>query len=281
MQHLINTNRMDQGENMSATSNRTALITGGGSGIGEAAAYAFHRAGYHVAIAGRRQQELDRVAAACLEGGGEVLTIAGDISDESDVERMVAATLAKFGRLDAAFNNAGIEGAFAPITDLTADDFDATMAVNLKGTWLLCKHEIAAMTRLGHGGAIVNTSSWLAQGAFPGSSIYSASKAALDGMIRALAQETAPAGVRINNVNPGVIDTPMFRRFADDEAAQPFMAHTPMRRLGSPDEVADVVLWLCSDSARFITGQHIAVDGGYTIPGHRSWVSGAVSPAAM
>lgn len=252
---------------------KVALVTGGGSGIGEAAALAFARAGYRVAISGRRESELARVAARISAAGSAALAVPADVSREADVKRMVAAPLAAWGRLDAAFNNAGIEGAFAPITELTEADFDATIAINLKGVWLSCKHELTAMQAAGNG-AIVNTSSWLAHGAFPGSSIYSASKAALDGMIRALAQE---GPVRVNNVNPGIIDTSMFRRFADDVAAQPFVQHTPARRLGTPEEVAEAVVWLCSDAARFVTGQNLLVDGGYTIPGHRAWLGGEVA----
>jgi NAD(P)-dependent dehydrogenase (short-subunit alcohol dehydrogenase family) len=129
------------------------------------------------------------------------------------------------------------------------------------------------MIRLGQGGAIVNTSSWLAHGAFPGSSVYSASEAALDGMIRALAQEAANDGIRVNNVKPGIIDTPMLRAAAVGEATRPFIAHTPARRLGTPEDVAGSVVWLCSEAARFITGQNIVVDGGYTIPGHWPWAT--------
>lgn len=260
-----------------ATADRVALITGAGTGIGEAAAYAFARQGYAVVLAGRREAEVARVAAAIEGQGGRALAVPADVAVEAQVAQLVDAAVSAFGRLDAAFNNAGIEGAFAPITELTAAQFDATMAVNLKGVWLSCKYELAAMQALGNGGAVVNTSSWLAHGAFPGSSIYSASKAALDGMIRALAQEVATAGIRVNNVNPGIIDTPMLRRFGDDAAFAPFVQHTPARRLGTPEDVAEVVVWLCSDAARFITGQNILVDGGYAIPGHRAWLSGAVS----
>ena len=254
---------------------KTALITGGGSGIGEAAALAFAQAGYRVALVGRRPEALTHVAERIRHNKGEALILPADVSRAADAEQIVAQTIAQFGPLDAAFNNAGIEGAFAPIVDLSEDDFDATIATNLKGVWLSCREQMRAMG--GRGGAIVNTSSWLAHGAFPGSSIYSASKAALDGMLRALAMEGAPEGIRVNNVNPGIIDTPMFRRFADDAAAQPFIQHTPVRRLGTPEEVADVVVWLASDGARFVTGQNILLDGGYTLAGHRAWLSGGVS----
>jgi NAD(P)-dependent dehydrogenase (short-subunit alcohol dehydrogenase family) len=162
-----------------------------------------------------------------------------------------------------------------------AEDFDLAMSVNLRAVWLSCKYEIAAMTRLGNGGAIVNTSSWLAQGALPGTSIYSASKAGLDGMIRALALETAADGIRVNNVRPGIIDTPMLRRFGGNDIAKPFIDHTPARRLGEPEDVADVVTWLCSHAARFVTGQSVMVDGGYAIAGHRASVGEAAGPVQV
>jgi NAD(P)-dependent dehydrogenase (short-subunit alcohol dehydrogenase family) len=256
---------------------RTVLVSGAGSGIGRAAALAFAAAGARVALVGRRPGPVEAVAAEIEAAGGAALPLALDMADEAGAARAVAETGRRFGPLDAAFNNAGIEGAFGPIEALQASDFDAVMAVNLRGVWLACRAQMAAMKPRGRG-AIVNTSSWLAVGAFPGSSIYSASKAALDGMVRALALEGAPAGVRVNNVNPGVIDTPMFRRFADDAAARPFVEHTPAGRLGAPQDVAEAVLWLCADAARFVTGQTLMVDGGYAVPGHRPWLSGAVAP---
>jgi len=131
------------------------------------------------------------------------------------------------------------------------------------------KSEIEAMLAQGAGGAIVNTSSWLAKGALSGSAAYSASKAALDAMIRAIALDVAASGLRVNNVNPGIIDTPMLRRFVDEETAKPWAAFTPMQRLGKAEDVGDVAVWLCTDEARFVTGQSILVDGGYTIAGMR------------
>jgi NAD(P)-dependent dehydrogenase (short-subunit alcohol dehydrogenase family) len=259
---------------------KVAFVTGAGSGIGKAAALLFARRGAQVALVGRRSAELERVAEEVRSLAKDALVLAGDVACEDDVERAVTSTVSTFGRLDACFNNTGVEGAFAPIWTLAEADFDHTIGINLKGVWLSAKHEIAAMRSLGAGGAIVNTSSWLAHGAFPGSSIYSASKAALDGMIRALAQEVADQGIRVNNVSPGIIDTPMFRRFADDDSAKPFIDHTPQRRLGTPDDVAEVVAWLCSTSARFVTGQNVLVDGGYAIPGHRAWASASASQPA-
>jgi NAD(P)-dependent dehydrogenase (short-subunit alcohol dehydrogenase family) len=258
---------------------KVALVTGAGSGIGETAALAFaHEGARGVVLAGRRATALEQVADRIADAGTVPLVVPTDVSRADEVAALVARTAERLGALDAAFNNAGIEGAFAPIVGLDENDFDATIAINLKGVWLSCKHEIEAMLRLGAGGAIVNTSSWLAHGAFPGSSIYSASKAALDGMIRALAQEVADKGIRVNNVNPGVIDTPMLRRFGDEATLGPFVDHTPARRLGTAEDVADVVVWLCSDAARFVTGQNLLVDGGYAIPGHRPWLAAAVAP---
>jgi NAD(P)-dependent dehydrogenase (short-subunit alcohol dehydrogenase family) len=255
---------------------KVALVTGGNSGIGHAAALAFARRGATVVVAARRADEGAQTVRVIRESGGVAHFIQTDVAREDDIKALIAGILERYERLDIAFNNAGVEGAFAPITELTADDFDYTIAINLRGVWLSLKYELEAMLKLDNGGAIVNTSSWLAHGAFPGSSIYSASKAALDGMIRAVAQEGADKGIRVNNINPGIIDTPMLRRFGDDTTLQPFVDHTPARRFGTPEDVAEVVVWLCSDAARFVTGQNILVDGGYAIPGHRAWLAGSV-----
>lgn len=252
--------------------NKVVLITGAGSGIGRASALAFAHEGATVVLAGRRRAELDAVASEAEAAGGRALAVPTDVAKTEDVERLVRTTLERFDRLDAAFNNAGVEGVFAPIHELKPEDFDHTFGINVRGVWLCMKYQMDAMLRSGRGGAIVNNSSWLAHGAFPGTSIYSASKAALDGMIRAVALEGMDRGVRVNNVNPGIIDTPMLRRLSNEDTQRPFIAHTPARRLGTSEEVADVVLWLCSDGARFVTGQNILVDGGYAIAGHRPWL---------
>jgi NAD(P)-dependent dehydrogenase (short-subunit alcohol dehydrogenase family) len=260
---------------------KVALVTGGGSGIGRAAAHLFARRGAKVSIAGRRSAELASVVAEIEKFGGSALAVPTDVSDPDQVAALIDQTVAHFGQLDAAFNNAGTEGAWGPIGELSPADFDATMNVNLRGVWLCCRAEIVQMQRQGRGGAIVNTSSWLAHGALPGSSIYSASKAALDSMARALAVETASERIRVNNVNPGVIETAMTRRFMDEVTQRPIVDHTPARRLGEASEVAEVAVFLCSDAASFVTGQNILVDGAYTIGGHRPWIGGEdLRPAA-
>lgn len=247
---------------------RVAIVTGAGSGIGRAAALRFVHEGASVVLAGRREAELAALAQEITGRGGEVYEVPTDISDEGAVDALIAKTLERFGRLDFAFNNAGTLGALRPITDLTVEDFDSTMATNLRGVWLLLRAEIRAMLNGGQPGVIVNTSSFVAEAASVGTSVYAASKAALDSMIRALALEVGAAGIRVNNVAPGVIRTPMSAGI-DAQALAAFSAHAALKRVGEPEDVGDVAVWLCTDEARFITGQTILVDGGITIPGMR------------
>jgi NAD(P)-dependent dehydrogenase (short-subunit alcohol dehydrogenase family) len=248
---------------------RVALITGGGSGIGRAAALAYARNGCKIVVAGRRKEEIDATVLLIMSEGGDAFAVSSDISIAESVRALVATTIDRYGRLDIAFNNAGSEGRFAPITELTEADFDSVIGVNLKGVWLSVKHEIEAMLSHGQGGAIVNTSSFLAEAATVGSSVYSASKGALIAMTRVVALEYGPRNIRINNIQPGAIKTPMFDRLGGPEAIAALAAFTPLRRVGSPEEVGDVAVWLSTDEARFITGQSILVDGGFTIPGMR------------
>jgi len=249
-------------------SGKVAIVTGAGTGIGEAAARTFAREGAKVVLVGRREEPLRANADAILAMGGEALVIAGDVSQAKNVEAIVGGAIERFGRLDCLFNNAGIQGQGGPIIEMEESSFDELIAINLKGPWMMTRGVLRVMIPAGRGGAIVNTSSFLSTAATVGTSAYSASKAGLDAMIRALALEAGPHGIRINNVNPGVIDTPMLRAHGE-EVVPPLAARAALGRVGTPEDIADAVLWLCTDEAKFITGQSILIDGGFTIPGPR------------
>lgn len=247
---------------------KVAIITGAGSGIGEASAIAFAREGAQVVLVGRRAEPLEDTATKIREAGGEALVVAADVSNAEAVDNVVASTLDEFGRLDILFNNAGIQGETTPVVDMPEASFDEIIAINLKGPWLMTRAALRAMIEAGNGGAIVNTSSFLSTGATAGSAAYSASKAGLDAMIRAIALEVGPEGIRINNVNPGVVDTPMLQAHGAD-IVPPLAARAALGRIAKPEDIADVAVWLCTDAARFVTAQSILVDGGFTIPGPR------------
>jgi NAD(P)-dependent dehydrogenase (short-subunit alcohol dehydrogenase family) len=246
---------------------KVALVTGAGSGIGRAAALAYGREGAIVIAGGRRIEQLDETVGLIERAGGRAHAIVVDVAEADQVRDCIDDIARRFVRLDIAFNNAGIEGRFAPISELEVEDFEQVVAVNLKGVWLSMKYEIAAMRRFGNGGAIVNTSSFLALRTVAGSSAYSASKGGIDAMVWALVQEVGPDRIRINTIYPGVIDTPMYRRLGTEEALAGFAAATPLRRTGQADDVGDVAVWLSTDEARYVTGQSLAVDGGYTLAG--------------
>lgn len=259
-------------------SGKTVLITGGGSGMGKAAALRLGREGAQVVVAGRRTAELEQVVSAITAEGGCALAIATDVSDEAQVSAMIERTVQHFGQLDLAWNNAGTLGAFAPVEAFSLADFDQIIATNLRGVFCCLKYQIDAMRKQGVAGAIVNTSSWTAQGAMPGIAAYAASKSALDGLMRTVAVEAGAHQIRVNNVCPGIIATPMAEGVLSSEASQrPFIRHTPLARIGTPEEVADAVLWLLSEDARFVTGQCLTVDGGYTLGGLRPWLNPIIS----
>jgi NAD(P)-dependent dehydrogenase (short-subunit alcohol dehydrogenase family) len=248
-------------------SGKVALVTGAGTGIGRAASIAYARKGATVVLAGRREAELRDVANEIDGAGGHAAVVPTDITDESAITRLISGTVERFGKLDIAFNNAGI-CAYKPIEQLSVEEFDRVMATNVRGVWLLVKHEIEVMRAAGSGGVIINTSSIAATGGVAGLSAYAASKAAVDAMTRVLAIESGADGIRINNVSPGVIKTPMTEGLPE-AALSAFAAHAALKRIGDPADVADVAVWLSTDEARFITGQSILVDGGFNIAGMR------------
>ena len=257
-----------------ALEGRVALVTGAGSGIGRAAALAFADHGAALVLAGRHQDALDETAHAVAARGGAAIAVVTDVTREADVEALVARAVGQFGQLDCAFNNAGVSGASVPLHEADAAEFDRVVGTNLRGAWLCLKHVLAAMRAAGpdgrpRGGAVVNTSSFIVNVAAPNTDIYAASKAGLDAMTRVAALEAGPHGVRVNGVQPGAIDTPMFRTGGGGAVADRLTAHTPLGRLGPPEDVADAAVWLCTDEARFVTGQTLLVDGGFTLPGAR------------
>jgi NAD(P)-dependent dehydrogenase (short-subunit alcohol dehydrogenase family) len=246
---------------------KVALVTGGGSGIGRAAALGFAKKGASVVVAGRRQAELDAVVAEIQALGGKAAAITADISAEDDVKSLINEVVERFGRLDAAFNNAGIANG-GPIEALTTADFDLVFSTNVRGVWMLIQQEVIAMRALGNGGAIVNTSSTLGSGGNAGASVYGSSKGALDSMVRHVALEVGGDGIRINNVSPGLTRTPMTDGWPD-VVFSAASNHTALKRVAEPEEVGDVAVWLCTNEARFVTGQTILADGGYNIAGMR------------
>jgi len=242
---------------------KVALVTGGGSGIGRATAIAFAKAGARVAVDDINESTGRGTVAEIVAAGGEAIFILADVTDEAAVARMVAETLAAFGRLDCAFNNAGISGGSLPGEYWDSEIFARTIAVNQFGVFYCMKHEIAQMLKQG-GGAIVNTSSiaGMSGAGHPG---YVASKHAVAGMARGAALSYATQGIRVNAVCPGAIRTPMVQRVVDSSETNRRLIETmhPMNRIGEASEIADAVLFLCSDKATFITGHPLAVDGGY------------------
>jgi len=249
---------------MSWFAGKVVLVTGGNAGIGRATARQFAKLGAQVVVSGRRETEGHAVIAEIEELGGKAIFVKTDVSKESDVKAMVERTLATFGRLDCAFNNAGIEQALTPLPDQTEDTYDQIMDVNVKGVWLSLKHEIPAMLQNG-GGAIVNNSSVAGLIGFATAPIYAASKHAVAGLTKSVALEYAKQNVRVNAVAPGAIETRMFRDFATaPEVRQMLESAHPIGRIGRPEEIASTVIWLCSNDASFVTGQIFPIDGAYT-----------------
>ncbi|MEM1255217.1 MAG: glucose 1-dehydrogenase [Cyanobacteria bacterium P01_H01_bin.21] len=250
---------------------KAGVITGASSGIGAAAAQLFAAEGAKVVLVARRQKKLDQLVNAIIETGGKAFALPANISQPGAPSHIVNETVSAFGRFDFAFNNAGTIGNFVPMLEQSEEDWNRTIETNLKSVWLSVRAQARYMASHG-GGAIVNTSSWLAAGALPGSTVYSASKAGIDGLMRPAAVELAPFGIRINNINPGGIDTEMTRAaFQHDSAVlEAFGKSHPRGRMGTPKETAELAAFLLCDRAANITGQTIFIDGGYSIPGQRS-----------
>ena len=241
------------------------LVTGALTGIGRATALAFARQGARIVVSGRREEAGIALAAELRALGAQAEFLRADVRIEGEVRSLVEQTVERFGRLDMAVNNAGTEGQLGPITGQSVDNYTATFETNVLGTLLALKHEMRVMLKQGSG-AIVNLSSVAGQVGIAGASVYAASKHAVEGLTKSAALEGAAAGVRVNAVAPGPVATEMLDRFTGgDEAAKAgFLASIPARRAATPDEIAQTVVFLASDAARYLTGQSVTVDGGYT-----------------
>lgn len=248
----------------SSIEGKVALVTGAAGGIGRASSLAFAAAGAAVVLVDRDEAAGSQLAGEIERSGGRAAFVQADVAKAADAERMVAFAVSRFGRLDIAFNNAGIELENRPTADCDEDTFDRIIAVNLKGVWLCMKHEIAQMMKQGGGGAIVNTASVAGLVGAPFMPAYCASKHGVLGLTKAAAAEYGRHKIRVNAVCPGVIDTPMMERaFEADPRRRPQMERLHLlRRVGEAQEVANAVLWLSSDAASFVTGHPMAVDGG-------------------
>ena len=253
---------------MGLVTGKTALITGAAAGIGRATALTFAAEGASVVASDVDDAGGKETVAMIEKAGGKAIYVSADVSKPTDVKTLIAKTVAAYGRIDCAVNNAGIEGKITPFADQPEDNFDAIIGVNLKGTYLCLQAEIAAMLKSG-GGAIVNLSSIAGLIGFPGLSPYVASKHGVIGLTKNAALEYAKAGIRVNAVCPGGIDTRMLDSLAEQatagaqSSAEMMDPLHPMGRIGTPQEVADLIVWLCSPRAGFITGTAIPIDGGY------------------
>ncbi len=245
---------------------KNALVTGGATGIGRAACLAFAQAGAGVVVAGLGAAEGAAVVREIEEGGGKAIFVETDVRHERDIEAMMAAALSRFGRIDAAFNNAGIESSYGPLHELSTEEFDRIIAVNLRGIFLAMKHEIRHMLAAG-GGTIVNTSSTAAITGMANIAAYTASKHGIIGLTKATALELGKSGIRVNAVAPGPVNTGLLARMVAGKVEIPAIAaNNPMGRISEPEEIAQALLFLSSDAAGYITGHTLAIDGGFTVP---------------
>ena len=245
------------------TDQKVAIITGGSSGIGRATAVALAKDGVKVTIAARRATEGEETVQLVKEAGSEAIFVRTDVTKEDDVKSLVEKTVKVYGRLDYAFNNAGIEEMMTPFVEQTSDTYDQIMNVNVKGIWLSMKHEIPEMIRSG-GGAIVNNSSIAGVMGFPQMPIYIASKHAVLGLTKSAALEYSKSGIRINAVAPGAVETDMAKRVVEDnkQFLETVKSMHPIGRIAEPEEIANAVAWLLSDKASFVLGHTLLIDGG-------------------
>ena len=243
---------------------KVALITGAGSGIGRASALAFAREGARVAVADIVVEGGEETVRMVKEAGGEAFFIKVDVANAADVEAMVNTVVDTYGRIDCAYNNAGIEGRLASTDAYPEDVFDKVIAINLTGVWLCMKYELPHMLKQGSG-AIVNTASGAGLIGVAGMSAYVASKHGVVGLTKTAALEYAKSGIRVNAVCPGLIQTPMVERITAEQPqlGEALVAAEPIGRTGKPEEIAESAVWLCSDAASFVTGHAMSVDGGF------------------
>jgi NAD(P)-dependent dehydrogenase (short-subunit alcohol dehydrogenase family) len=242
--------------------NPVVLITGALTGIGRATAVAFAQEGARLVVSGRREEEGEKLVADLRKLGAEAEFVRSDVRHEAEIQSLVDKTVARFGRLDVAVNNAGTEGTPGPVTEQTAESYAAIFDTNVLGTLLSMKHELRVMLTQGHG-SIVNVSSTAGRAGMAGASVYVASKHAVEGLTKAAALEVAEFGIRVNTVAPGPIETGMLNRFTGTtEKKAALVAGVPVKRVGRPEEIAQAIVFVASDKASFITGASIAVDGG-------------------
>jgi NAD(P)-dependent dehydrogenase (short-subunit alcohol dehydrogenase family) len=245
---------------------KVAFVTGGGTGIGRATALAFAKAGASVAVVGRTEASTKETVHLIEQAGGRAIAVRCDVAKEDEVQATIAKTISTFGRIDFALNNAGVEHEVIALADISTDEWERQIGINLGGVFFSMKHQIPHMLKQG-GGAIVNISSGAGVKGFAGQAAYCASKWGVIGMSKAAALDYAAKGIRVNVVSPGFVATPMMERFTGgtEEGLRTVVSNEPVGRPGRPEELAATVLWLCSEEAAFSTGSNLVVDGGQTV----------------